>query len=93
MEEKTPVTTGNRPRVIIVGMDGATFDVAGKLLAAGRLPALESVMRNGCRAVLESTTPWQSATAWTSCVTGAKPGTHGIYNFFLLRPDFLKKST
>jgi len=68
-----------RPKVVVFGIDGATFDVIDPLIAAGRLPHLEAIMRDGTRAPLKSTLMPNSYPAWTSAVTGVNPGKHSIY--------------
>ena len=48
---------GARPpaRVLVIGWDGATFDLLDPLLEAGRLPHLAGLVARGRTAVLEST--------------------------------------
>lgn len=74
-------------KVILVGFDGATFRLADPLMRAGHMPNLAALIARGCRAALDSTIPWHSAAAWTSMATGVWPGKHGVFNFFMLRPD------
>jgi predicted AlkP superfamily phosphohydrolase/phosphomutase len=68
-------------RTLVLGVDGATFDVIDPLVAAGRMPALAGLMRDGVRARLRSTCPPVSAPAWVTFLTGQQPGRHGVYNF------------
>jgi predicted AlkP superfamily phosphohydrolase/phosphomutase len=68
-------------RLLIVGLDGATFDVIDPLIAAGRLPNLASLLATGARAPLNSTTPPMTLPAWSSFLTGCNPGRHGILDF------------
>jgi predicted AlkP superfamily phosphohydrolase/phosphomutase len=76
-----------RPRVLLIGLDGATFSVLEPLMEAGRMPRLRELMRRGVRAVLRSTIHPLTPPAWTSLVTGRTPGNHGCFDFF--RPDDL----
>ncbi len=85
------MTMTKKAKVIIFGMDGATFDVARPLMENGEMPALKAIIDTGCSGPLESTTPWQSAVAWTSCTTGLNPGKHGVFNFFTMGGDFTEK--
>lgn len=71
----------SRPRVLIVGLDGATFDVIRPLAAQGQLPNLSRLMANGAWGPLRSTIPPITPTAWTTFFTGKNPGKHGIYDF------------
>ena len=68
-------------RVLIIGLDGATFDVLNPLMAGGRLPRLEAFVEGGTSGVLRSTVPPITPAAWTTCLTGKHPGTHGIIDF------------
>ena len=42
-------------KTVIIGLDGATFDIITPLIAEGRLPALARLMREGASAPLRST--------------------------------------
>jgi predicted AlkP superfamily phosphohydrolase/phosphomutase len=75
------------PKVVVFGIDGATFDVIDPLIAAGRLPHLEALMREGTRAPLKSTIMPNSYPAWTSAVTGVNPGKHSIYWALIRKND------
>ena len=45
----------NPSKVIVIGLDGATFDIIDPLIAKGRLPNLQSIIERGVRGNLEST--------------------------------------
>jgi predicted AlkP superfamily phosphohydrolase/phosphomutase len=72
---------GHRSRVLIIGLDGATFDLIGPWARAGYLPALAKLMAQGAHGPLRAWPNLNSAVAWTSMVTGYNPGQHGIYDF------------
>ncbi len=67
--------------MLILGLDGADWDVLRPLAAAGRLPNLAAWLRDGAAAPLPSTTPPMSFPAWSSFATGLAPGHHGIFDF------------
>lgn len=69
-------------KVLVIGLDGATFDLIGPWAEAGHLPHLARLMAEGAWGPIQSTIPAQSAPAWTTFATGLQPGRHGIY-FFL----------
>ena len=72
-------------KVVVVALDGATFDLVGPWAAQGRLPALQRLMVGGTSAPLLSTVPPVTACAWTAFLTGCNPGRTGIYEFFARR--------
>jgi predicted AlkP superfamily phosphohydrolase/phosphomutase len=68
--------------VLLIGLDGATFDILDPLMDEGVMPVLRDLIGTGVRATLESTVPALTPPAWTSLVTGRGPGSHGIFDFF-----------
>lgn len=68
-----------RARSLILGLDGATWDVIEPHRA--RLPNLWRLREGGAWARLDSTTPPMTLPAWSSVLTGCRPGTHGIFDF------------
>jgi len=69
-------------KVVIIGLDGATWSLMQPLIDAGKLPHLERLAGGGVRADLRSVPNMRSAAAWTSFMTGTNPGKHGIYEFY-----------
>ncbi|HEY7833603.1 MAG TPA: alkaline phosphatase family protein [Ktedonobacterales bacterium] len=70
-----------RARVLVVGLDGATFTLMRPLLAAGRLPTLARLTQEGASGPLRTIIPPHTAAAWTSMMTGINPGGHGVTGF------------
>ena len=73
-------------RVLVIGIDGVTFDLIHPWAEAGDLPNLAAIARNGASGELRSTIPPNSAPAWTSFMTGMNPGKHGVYGFTRVEP-------
>lgn len=73
-------------RILILGLDGATFDLLQPWIDAGHLPTLARLQREGASGPLESTFPPISAAAWSSFSTGVNPGKHGVVDFYYPRP-------
>jgi len=69
------------PRVLIVGIDGASPRVVEHLLAEGRLPHLARIAREGASGKLRSIQPMYSPRVWTTVATGKLPAKHGIAGF------------
>ncbi|MBD3176881.1 MAG: hypothetical protein GF320_17010 [Armatimonadia bacterium] len=78
------------PRLIVIGLDGATLDLIRPWAAAGKLPVLASLMQSGTATALRSTLPPVTPVAWSTFLTGAGPGQHGIYSFHRLDHDSYK---
>ncbi len=72
-------------RLLIIGLDGGTFGLLDPLVAAGELPNLGRLMREGARGELLSTLPPATMPAWTSFLTAASPGEHGVTDIFVRR--------
>lgn len=75
----TSSTHPNKKRAVLIGLDGATFDVIDPLVAQGRLPHLARLMREGTRAPLDSSVFPNSFPGWTCAATGVNEGKHGIF--------------
>lgn len=73
-------------RVIVIALDGATFDILDPWMDAGELPTLRRLRDEGLQAPLMTTFPPITAAAWNSFMTGKNPGKHGIFEF-LQRKD------
>jgi predicted AlkP superfamily phosphohydrolase/phosphomutase len=67
--------------MLIIGLDGATFDVLDPLMDEGRMPRLKEAVSAGAAGPLHSTIPPITPAAWTTFLTGKQPGTHGIIDF------------
>ncbi len=76
------------PRVIVIGLDGATWDLIKPLADEGKLPAFKKLMHEGAWGELKSTVPPVTAPAWASFLTGKNPGKTGIYDFLCLKEKF-----
>src|SRR5258705_5646225 len=74
-------------KTIIIGLDGATFDIIRPLASAGRLPNLSRLMREGTSAPLCSTILPNSFPGWASCTTGTSEGMHGVFSPFIKNPS------
>ena len=68
-------------RVLIIGIDGGTFDIIQPLIAEGKLPNLQHLLKNGSHGNMETTMPPMTFPAWTSYMTGVNPGKHCVYDF------------
>lgn len=70
-----------KPRVLVIGLDCATFKLISPYAEEGYLPNLKRIMENGVTRILKSTIPPVSPPAWATFLTGRNPGKHGIFQF------------
>ena len=77
------MTTGQaqRGRVLVIGIDGATFDLLIPWMKEGFMPNLAAIWGSGGHGLLRSTIPPITASAWASFQTGKNPGKHGLFDF------------
>jgi len=67
--------------VLILGLDGASWNVLRPLLERGELPHLARWIEQGQSGPLPSTTPPMTFPAWSALLTGRGPGEHGLFDF------------
>jgi predicted AlkP superfamily phosphohydrolase/phosphomutase len=68
-------------RVLIIGLDGVTLELIRPWVEEGILPTFKRLMQEGAWGPLRSVMPPVTPAAWSSFITGANPGKHGIYDF------------
>jgi predicted AlkP superfamily phosphohydrolase/phosphomutase len=68
-------------KALIIGLDGATWDVFDDYLLENHMPNLNKLKKGGYWGVLRSTHPPITSAAWTTCITGCQPYKHGIVGF------------
>jgi predicted AlkP superfamily phosphohydrolase/phosphomutase len=76
----------NSERLVIIGWDGADWQILDDLIRRGCLPNLSAMLAEGARGNLESTIPSHSWAAWSTFMTGLNPGGHGVYDFVERHP-------
>jgi predicted AlkP superfamily phosphohydrolase/phosphomutase/tetratricopeptide (TPR) repeat protein len=69
------------PRVLLIGIDGADPRIVDRLIAAGKLPTIDRLRREGAYAPLRSREPLLSPLIWTTIGTGRAPQDHGVLDF------------
>jgi predicted AlkP superfamily phosphohydrolase/phosphomutase len=68
-------------KLMVIGLDGATWNLMNPWIDAGLLPNLGELRRRGAWGDLASTIQPLSAPAWVSFLTGMQQGKHGIFDF------------
>ncbi len=76
--------SGDAPpeKVLLIGLDGAEWDLIHPMVEAGELPNLGRLMKEGVYGNLRSLEPLAKSPAiWTTIATGRSPEEHGILSF------------
>src|SRR3990170_8796234 len=79
-----------KKRILIIGLDGATFDLMRPWMKEGKLPFFKKIMESGTSGDLKTVfgrtyyvfRNIQSLTSWTSFSTGMLSTRHGVYSVF-----------
>jgi len=74
-------------KVIVIGLDGSSWDLVNIMLAEGKLPNLKKMRDQGVATTMMSTHPAHSAPAWTTFATGVQPTDHGCLDFLVVNKD------
>lgn len=75
-----------RKKVIVIGLDGLEPSIVEAMLGRDELPNLAKIRQAGSYSRLRTTYPAQTPVAWSSFMTGANPGGHGIFDFISRDP-------
>ena len=70
------------PQILMVALDGTSWNVLDPLVDAGELPTIADFKDNGTSGTLTSFEPTYSPIIWTSIATGQPPSVHGISSFY-----------
>lgn len=85
-EAPRPAGSAPRPKVILVGWDGADWQLLDRLMREGRLPNLSAIVAGGRTWDLHSFEPMASPLIWTTIATGRTPLDHGVADFQEIDP-------
>jgi len=67
-------------RVLVLGIDGATWTVLDAMRARGVMPNLDALVDRSATGTLRSIVPPVTTAAWTSMMTGCGPARHGVFD-------------
>ena len=76
-----PSSVKPRRRVLVIGWDGADWEIAKPLIEAGRMPHLAKLVKEGASGNLATLRPCLTPMLWTSVATGYTADRHGILGF------------
>ena len=77
-------------RAVLVGLDGTPCTLVRRFIEDGTMPNFRRLVERGSLLQMDTAIPDISSVAWTSFMTGANPGRHGIYGFLDLQPNSYK---
>ena len=72
----------SKPRVMLIGLDGANPDLIRHYVNEGVMPNFKKLMERGVFGEYLSAVPPNTTVNWTTIATVAHPGTHGITDFW-----------
>ena len=70
-----------RPKILVLGFDGLSWEVVDSLVARGELSNMKAVLDKGSSWVLKSTVPPLTPAAWGTIFSGLAPSEHGVFDF------------
>ncbi len=68
-------------KIMIIGLDGASWTALGPLMDDGTMPFLKKISGNGSSGNLRSVIPPVTAPAWASFMTGKRPDKNSVFEF------------
>ena len=68
-----------RGKMLVIGLDGACWDLIGEWVEDGELPNIKKLRDRGCWGPLESCIPPITCPAWHCYATGKNPGKLGVF--------------
>lgn len=76
------------PKLLMIGIDAADWDIINPLIIEGKMPNLASLVESGVSATPKTLNPTISPAIWTTLATGKLPNKHGILNFLSTAKDY-----
>ena len=67
-------------RLVILGLDGATWTVLDPMRRRGLMPNLDALLAKSAHGTLRSIIPPVTSAAWTTMMTGCGPARHGVFD-------------
>ena len=71
----------SRQRLCVVGLDGVPIGLLERLADEGVMPNIAARIEAGHLRSMRASLPEISSVSWTSFMTGAQAGEHGIFGF------------
>jgi len=77
----------HRKRAYVLGLDGVPVGLLRRLAAEGAMPRVAEILGTGNLKQMRASLPPVSSVSWSSFMTGANPGEHGIFGFTDVDPQ------
>ena len=75
-----------KKKVCVIGLDGVPHSLLLDFSQKGVMPTTSKLIDSGHLHQMKASLPEISAVSWTNFMTGADPGSHGIFGFTDLKP-------
>lgn len=79
-----------KPKAVVIGLDGVPYTLLKNLIRKGCIPNMASIFETGYFGQMSVCVPEISSVSWSSFMTGAQSGEHGIFGFMDLEPGKYK---
>jgi predicted AlkP superfamily phosphohydrolase/phosphomutase len=79
-------------KVLVIGIDGGTFDLVRPWIKEGQLPTFRRLMEEGAGCDLTVELPPVTVPNWPSFMTGKNAGKHGVIHWFIKNEDLSRWS-
>ncbi|MCK4759899.1 MAG: alkaline phosphatase family protein, partial [Candidatus Aminicenantes bacterium] len=76
-----------KKKVLVIGLDGVPHSLLLDLAQKGVMPSTSNLVESGHLHKMKASLPEISSVSWTNFMTGANPGSHGIFGFTDLQKD------
>jgi predicted AlkP superfamily phosphohydrolase/phosphomutase len=80
MESEAAPMSKTFDRLLILGLDGATWTVLDPMRRRGLMPNLDALLARAAHGTLRSIVPPVTSAAWTTVMTGCGPARHGVFD-------------
>ena len=76
------MSDAERFKLVVLGIDGASWKLLDILMNKGRMPKLKEIVERSAYGTLESIVPPVTGPAWPAMATGLNPGRVGAFDFY-----------
>lgn len=80
-------------RILVIGLQEATWDLAGPWVERGLLPNIAALLEKGVRGRVHAEAPLITPYSWANILTGVGAGQHGIFDYWQRGSDGIFRET